>query len=74
MKTRIFDLKVHPQDNSAVLRTGAAHPLPDFSVCVRTRRTRSNGSPVIDYRAVVRALTGRLQGFLRLDNFHYPLL
>ena len=48
MKTRIFDLKVHPQDNSAVLRTGAAHPLPDFSGCVRTRRTRSNGGPV-DY-------------------------
>ena len=28
-----------------VLRTGAAHPLPDFSGCGRTHRTRSNGGP-----------------------------
>ena len=38
-------LKEHPHDNLGVLRTGAAHPLPDFSGCVRTRRTRSNGGP-----------------------------
>ena len=47
MKNRISGLKFHPQDNSAVLRTGAAHPLLDFSGCGCTRRTRSNGAPVI---------------------------
>ena len=45
MQDGIFVLKGHPHDNLGVLRTGAAHPLPDFSGCVRTRRTRSNGSP-----------------------------
>ena len=40
--------KGHPQ----VLRTGAAHPLPNFSGCGRTRRTRSNEAPDLDMELV----------------------
>ena len=47
MKTRISGLNFNPQDNSAALRTGAAHLLPDFSGCGRTRRTRSNVDPAL---------------------------
>ena len=46
MKSRNSGLNFHPLDNSASLRTGAAHPLLDFSGCGRPRRTRSNGAPV----------------------------
>ena len=33
------------KEHSMVLRTGAAHPLPNFSGCGCTRRTRSNCGP-----------------------------
>ena len=46
-KTGTVCLKVYPKDKLGVLRTGAAHPLLNFSGCGRTRRTRSNGAPVL---------------------------
>ena len=35
------------KDHLQLLRTGAAHPLPNFSRWGCTRRTRSNGGPVL---------------------------
>ena len=43
--TTIPGLKVHPRDYYVALGTGAAHPLPNFNWCGRTRCTRSNGGP-----------------------------
>ena len=44
IKTRISGLKVHPQDNSEALSTGAAHPLPLCCEC-----TSSNDVPGIHF-------------------------
>ena len=68
-KNGIFLLEGYTQDKLCVLKTGTAHPLPDFSGCGRTHRTRSKGAPehtvmcwnTLKHSALVRDFNWRVQ-------------